>query len=456
MVRRYFIVFLAVALVGFALPQPMPFGVEQAQAQQTQGKRKNLFELLFGKALKQQRDRRERAAAQRAAKQQARQTDTNRVERQTTARSTSTGSRQTTAVAAAPAVKAVEKNEDAVKVLVIGDFMAGQLASGLERMFAENPGLVTVDKSVALSGIVRDDVQDWPSTIGGIIDETKPIIVVALVGMNDRQQMRTQAGRVPKLSDAWQAEYKKRVDGLTEAVRNKRLPLIWVGLPPVSKSSMNADYLVLNEYYRTAVESAGGAFVDIWQGFVDEEGRYVRSGPDINGQIVSLRRADGINMTASGDEKLAFFTEKAIKRMTGFGKEALVSSLVSVGLPEGFKQDQYDPAGTGKTVVIALGNPAADGGNALEGGEGFLTASDARQSTSFELVAKGLGTQPKDGRIDSEWGNPSFSLPKGETPEPVLANIRGISLKSYLDDLPVPEDGEAATADDGAAGSQTN
>ena len=202
MVRRYFIVFLAVALVGFALPQPMPFGVEQAQAQQTQGKRKNLFELLFGKALKQQRDRRERAAAQRAAKQQARQTDTNRVERQTTARSTSNGSRQTTAVAAAPAVKAVEKNEDAVKVLVIGDFMAGQLASGLERMFAENPGLVTVDKSVALSGIVRDDVQDWPSTIGGIIDETKPIIVVALVGMNDRQQMRTQAGRVPKLSDA--------------------------------------------------------------------------------------------------------------------------------------------------------------------------------------------------------------------------------------------------------------
>ncbi|WP_075997379.1 SGNH/GDSL hydrolase family protein [Salaquimonas pukyongi] len=435
-VRRIIIVFLVVAVAGFALPESMPFGVDQSYAQQTKGKRKNLFELLFGKALKQQRERKKRAAAKRAAKQAKKKVKQKNSSSTTASRTTRRKTARKTA-AAAPAVKVVEKNEDAAKVLVIGDFMAGQLALGLEQMFAENPGLVTVDKSVALSGLVRDDVQNWPSVIGDLIEETKPIVVVTLVGMNDRQQMRTQGGRLAKLSDPWKAEYKQRVDGLAEAVRSKRLPMIWVGLPPVSKNSMNADYLVFNEYYRTAVESAGGAFVDVWQGFVDEEGRYVRSGPNINGQIVSLRRSDGINMTASGYEKLAFFTEKAIKRMTGFGKDALVSSLVSVGLPDGFKQDQYDPAGTGKTVVIALGNPAADGANALEGGEGFLTASDARQSTSFELVAKGLGTSPKDGRIDSAWGKPSFSLPKGETPEPVLANIRGISLKSYLDE-PAP------------------
>ena len=453
-VRRFIAVFLIVAVAGFALPEVVPLGVDYAHAQQ-QGKRKNLFELLFGKALKQQRERRARAAANRAAanakKQQAAAA---RSSSQNAARTSGSNSGNGGAVAAAP-VKVVEKNEDAAKVLVIGDFMAGQLASGLERMFSENPGLVTVDRSVALSGVVRDDVQNWPSTVGDMIEETKPIVVVALVGMNDRQQMRLQSGRVPKLSDEWKAEYKTRVDGLAEAVRGKRVPMIWVGLPPVSKNSMNADYLVFNEYYRTAVESAGGIFVDIWHGFVDEEGRYVRSGPNINGQIVPLRRADGINMTASGDEKLAFFAEKAIKRMTGFGKDALVSSLVSVGLPDGFKQDQYDPAGTGKTVVIALGNPAADGGNALEGGEGFLTASDARQSTSFDLVAKGLGTKPQQGRIDSEWGNPSFSLPKGETPEPVLANIRGISLKSIFDE-PVAAEGEDAAGDEVTADSQTN
>ena len=455
MVRRFIVVFLIVAVAGFALPEVAPFGVEYAHAQQ-EGKRKNLFELLFGKALKQQRERRARATAnQAAAKAKRQQAAAARAASQNAARASGSNSGHSGAVAAAPPVKVVEKNEDAAKVLVIGDFMAGQLASGLERMFSENPGLVTVDRSVALSGMVRDDVENWPSTVGDLIEETRPIVVVALVGMNDRQQMRLQSGRVPKLSDEWKAAYKTRVEGLAEAVRAKRLPLIWVGLPPVSKGSMNADYLVFNEYYRTAVESAGGIFVDIWQGFVDEEGRYVRSGPNINGQIVSLRRADGINMTASGYEKLAFFAEKAIKRMTGFGKDALVSSLVSVGLPDGFKQDQYDPAGTGKTVVIALGNPAADGGNALEGGEGFLTASDARQSTSFELVAKGLGTKPKEGRIDSEWGNPSFSLPKGETPEPVLANIRGINLKSLFDE-PAQAEGEAAPADEAIADPQTN
>ena len=454
--RRLFIAFLVVAVAGFALPEAAPFGVDHAYAQQTTGKRKNLFDLLFGNALKQQRERRDRAAAKRSAERNANQrANANRAPSRKTASGTERKANGNAAVAAAPVVKAVEKNADAAKVLVIGDFMASQLASGLERMFAENPGLVAVDRSIALSGVVRNDVQDWPSTIGAMIEENKPVVVVALVGMNDRQQMRTQGGRLPKLSDEWKAEYRSRADALAEAVRDKRLPLIWVGLPPVSKGGMNADYLVLNEFFRTAAETAGGAFVDIWQGFVDEEGRYVRSGPDINGQIVSLRRADGINMTVSGYEKLAFFTEKAIKRMTGFGKDALVSSLVSVGLPDGFKQDQYDPAGTGKTVVIALGNPAADGGNALEGGEGFLSAVDARQSTSFELVAKGLGAKPQDGRIDSEWGDPSFSLPKGETPEPVLANLRGINLKSYLDEAGAQE-GTAAQGGDAETRPQAN
>lgn len=428
MFRRVALVLGFFAVIGLAMPEVSPFSAVPAQAQEAKKQRKNLLELLFGGGLRKQRE-------QKQQRQQAKQAK--RVKVQPVKRSTSSSSSSTTrAAAAAPAVPVVEKAEDAAKVLVVGDFMATQLAQGLTRQFASNPGIQIVDSSTALSGMVRDDVKNWPGDITGMIEETKPIAVVALVGMNDRQLIRNSQGRLDKLTEPWIAEYERRADLLARNIREQRVPMIWVGLPPVSKSNMNADYLKFNEIYRQTVEAYGGVYVNVWEGFVDTEGRYVRAGPDVNGQIVALRRSDGINMTQAGYDKLAFFAEKAVKRITGFGKDALVSSLGGLADLPSATRPQYDPIGTGKTVVVALSSPSADGGTALEGAEGFLQASDARESSAFALVARGVAVQPKSGRIDSGWGKPSFDLEREETPEPVLANMRGYSLKSLLDELP--------------------
>ena len=49
----------------------------------------------------------------------------------------------------------------------------------------------------------------------------------------------------------------------------------------------------LNELYRERTEKAGIVYVDNWDGFVDEEGRYAVQGPDFEGQVRRLRAADG-------------------------------------------------------------------------------------------------------------------------------------------------------------------
>jgi hypothetical protein len=46
-------------------------------------------------------------------------------------------------------------------------------------------------------------------------------------------------------------------------------------------------------------------FVDVWDGFVDEDGRYAQSGPDYEGQIRRLRSGDGVHFTEAGTRKLA-------------------------------------------------------------------------------------------------------------------------------------------------------
>lgn len=427
--RLFISVVIAVYLIS-VLPDYAPTFVGQAQAQEKtkKPKRKNLLELLFGGGFKKKRANQQKLKLQNAKRVKLKSRKIKKKKRATGV-----------TVAAKPAVPVIEKREDAAKILVIGDFMADQLSQGLETQFASNPGIVVVNKSNALSGLVRDDVINWPVEVSAIVDTVKPIAVIALVGMNDRQQIRTASGRFNKLTEEWTKVYDQRVDALTNAVRNKRLPMIWVGLPPVSKGKMNPDYLVFNETYRRSVEAYGGVFVDVWDGFVDDQGRYTRSGPDVNGQIVALRRVDGINMTRSGKEKLGFYAEKAVKRVTGFSKNSLVSSLSGlVDLP-GAGEPQYDPQSSGRTIVIALGSPAADGGSFLEGAEGFLHSADAKNSASFDLVSKGYSSKPQAGRIDAGWGVSSFDLKKDETPEPVLANMRGFSLKTFVEPVVVPK-----------------
>src|SRR5690606_5029399 len=99
-------------------------------------------------------------------------------------------------------------------------------------------------------------------------------------------------------TEPWLKEYEARAANLAKAVRARGLPLVWVGLPPFKSGSMSADMLAFNDIYRSVSEEAGGEFVDIWDGFVDENGAYAEIGPDINGQRVRLRGSDGINMTS--------------------------------------------------------------------------------------------------------------------------------------------------------------
>ena len=66
------------------------------------------------------------------------------------------------------------KSPNAAKVLVVGDFMAVSLHWGLEQAYSSNPDAVFINKS-GLSGMVRDDVVNWPEALGQIIDEVKPV-----------------------------------------------------------------------------------------------------------------------------------------------------------------------------------------------------------------------------------------------------------------------------------------
>ena len=103
--------------------------------------------------------------------------------------------------------------------------------------------------------------------------------------------------------------------------RDAHIPVLWVGLPSMSDERFNAQALALNEIYREHVEKAGGKYVDIWEGFVDQNGQYSAFGPDVDGQNAKLRSGpNGIYFTKAGSRKIAQYLETDIRHIVDKGK----------------------------------------------------------------------------------------------------------------------------------------
>lgn len=306
------------------------------------------------------------------------------------------------AVAAAPSV---EKNENANRILVVGDFIADGMSQGLENAFADVATVIIETRTNGSSGLVRDDFYNWTTEIGPIIEEVKPRLVIAMLGSNDRQEMRIDGKTEAVRSEAWDAEYVKRVNAFAQAVRATNTRLVWVGSPPFRFRSMSADILAFNAIYKNAVESTSGYFVDIWDGFVDEAGNFIQVGADVKGQQVRLRASDGINFTTAGKRKIAFYVEQQLKQLLGDAASPLLTSLANESAPLMLLPPLQTEAELDRTNPISVEDPDFDGGGVLLGDmsqeaaevDNPLLAKSVRQ----RLVEDGVPPPAKPGRADN-------------------------------------------------------
>lgn len=317
---------------------------------------------------------------------------------------------------AEPPVVIVEKLPDAKKVLVVGDFVAASLGDGLQTAFETTPGIVIETRANGSSGLVRDDYFNWPESLPAYIGEVKPSVIIVSLGANERQQMSINGSKEKFRTDAWLAEYTKRVGTFAALARKDNIPLLWVGMPPFQWSSMMADMVTFNGIFRTEAEKVGGNFIDIWDGFVDEGGKFVMTGSDINGQQVRLRGSDGINLTKAGKRKLAFYVEKDIRKLLGDAAASGQDVPGADGLKDLVVTAPLANEDIIQTQPISLDDPDLDGGTALLGGTTALAGNG--KSPRDKLVEKGEVAAAPAGRVDD------FRLAKPETviSNPVIRN----------------------------------
>jgi hypothetical protein len=381
--------------------------------------------------------------------------------------------------APAPAQK---KAEATIPIVVLGDANADWLAYGLEDAFAEKPELNVVRKHRTDSGLIRYDARregDWAQAAREIIAAEKPKFIIMMIGNNDRQAIREKApaparppagkpgAAVPQQppaqatapavpadpeqqppgppatgeqaspnatpdqsrtvwyswefhSEKWEIAYIKRVDATIAALKSSGVPVIWVGLPSQRGAKGSADSSYLNEIYRSRAEKAGITYVDIWDGFVDDGGRFSFQGPDYEGQIRRLRSGDGVYFTKFGARKLALYVEREIQRQ-------LVNHPTPVALPS--PADAVTPAANAKPgassqrpsvgPVIPLTTPAVSSDELLGGSKSRPAASDA---SATRVLTKGETITPPNGRADDfSWPRSTVTIETTLEPTPASA-----------------------------------
>ena len=280
----------------------------------------------------------------------------------------------------APAPKKTDSNAEAASapIMVLGDAMADWLAYGLEIAYADSREIGIVRQARTNSGLIRAQVAndseypDWPQAAREMSAAHSPRFVVMMVGINDRKPTREQAAppqRVVKpapepggkaelehdrpapeepetpaatapettapggnravefRTDAWSEAYIRRIDETIASLKTSKVPVFWVGLPPLRGEKSASDIPFLNELYRSRADKAGIVYIDIWDGFVDEDGRYVQSGPDVDGQTRRLRTNDGVYFTNAGARKLAHYVEREIERWMSARAAPVVQSI---------------------------------------------------------------------------------------------------------------------------------
>lgn len=210
------------------------------------------------------------------------------------------------------------KAEPSIRIAVFGDSLASYLNRGLDEAFADNADVAVIDRSRGDSGLVRRDVVDWPKAAEEFLKAgPKPAYAIVMLGANDRQPIREGDQSIEPLSDRWRDIYRDRVGALAKVFADQKVPLIWVGAPPMRSESLTKDLAALNDIFRERVAKVGGTYVDIWPGFVDERNRFVASGPDLEGQPAKLRTSDGVHFTKAGARKVAHFADVELKRLMG-------------------------------------------------------------------------------------------------------------------------------------------
>jgi hypothetical protein len=234
------------------------------------------------------------------------------------------------------------------------------------------------------------------------------------------EKARSAGGMYDFREERWVELYAKKIEEMIAVLKSKGVPVLWVGLPAIRGPKATSDMLFLDALYRDGAGTAGITYVDVWDGFVDDAGRFAQQGPDFEGQTRRLRTNDGVYFTKAGARKLAHYTEREIRRV-------LATRGGPVALPsESFAPDtNIRPGEAGPRPLMGPVVPlvaSSVGTDELLGGVGTRPASV--DALAARTLVKGEPLAAPAGRADDfAWPRREVGALSAPPNEPAVAAV---------------------------------
>lgn len=317
------------------------------------------------------------------------------------------------------------RDRDRVNLVVFGDSLAKGLSEGLVHVFGNDAAVDVIDRTRGGSGFTRPDYFDWNKYLAGVLTELRVDVAVVLIGLNDNQSLRTSGARFRPGTDRWRQGYAQRVDQFIRQLKRHGAAVYWMGLPITRKRRLNRHMQTVNEILRERTRRQQAKFIETWDAFTNEDGRYAVFGPDATGRMRRLRAGNGLHFTGRGYVKMARLVHPEIafdlahaqqeRNVELVGKPPIATDRVT----QGAREADAELAETGARKFDLAITPAGelDDGAATPAvaeatssgestGEAGGPAGDGTRSVMLKVLLRGEKIEAKPGRADD------FSWPR--------------------------------------------
>ena len=195
---------------------------------------------------------------------------------------------------------------DGCRILIIGDSLGNNLASGVQRQLSGRPKVEVIVRSKGSTGLSNLWFYDWPAKLKPMITAYKPHLVIVMLGANDHQDFKLSGQVVRFGTTPWSKEYSRRIQMIQTIATDRGAYVAWIGLPVMAPPRYSQAMRTLNGFYARAESHIGAVFIPTWDYFATTQGAY-RQRARVNSSMTKLRGDDGIHFTTAGGEVLGSF-----------------------------------------------------------------------------------------------------------------------------------------------------
>jgi hypothetical protein len=199
-----------------------------------------------------------------------------------------------------------------LRIYVAGDSFAEWLGADITT-FGQRSGVVLTSTDGKISsGLANPAFFDWPARLTeAMATQPPPDIVVTILGANDLNGVAGYAVGTP----AWMAEYGRRQGEIMDIVGKRGAQLYWVGEPIMRDPGQASAAHDVNVSALAQIATRPWVhYVDSWSLFINTNGSYAGTLPDISGRFVAVRQDDGLHLSREGTTWLATAVYTMIRR----------------------------------------------------------------------------------------------------------------------------------------------